>query len=79
MLLGIAFSEHRVASDQDFRARTDHIAHRLQRYASVDFNPIIQAPCLADTSEIRDLIQRPRDKLLSTESGIHRHYEHVID
>ena len=57
MLFRIAFSEHRVAGDQNFRARTYNIANRLQRYPAIDFDPVVESSCLADASEIRNLMK----------------------
>src|SRR6202044_1086777 len=75
----IALTEHGVACNQNFRARSYHLDHGVKSNAAIDFNPVTQPPPLAQLGQLADFVQRSWDELLSPESRIHRHNQYVVD
>src|SRR5580693_961871 len=79
ILLWIAFTEHGVARYQNFRPCPDYFGDSIEGDAAIYLNPITEPPLRPQLRELADLMHRPGNKLLPTETRIYRHDQHIID
>src|SRR5580692_7410247 len=75
----IAFTEHSVACHQNFRPCLNHLGHSVETNTTIYFDPIIKVLLAPQLRQFANLVQRSWNKLLASESRIHRHHQYIID
>src|ERR1019366_2679175 len=75
---GIAVAEHVTAGNENFHSGADRWSNRCQIYAAIDFDSLAQSLGGAHGCQLTDLLQRPRNKLLSAKTRIDRHHQDIV-
>src|ERR1700722_10269367 len=78
ILCWIAIAEHGVACHKNFRARPDHVGHRIERHPAIYFDAVIQPALAAKVRKAPHFVQRTGDELLTAKARVHRHDEHIV-
>lgn len=72
-------TENRATGHEQFGAGLDDIRHSLKIDPAIYFNPKIEFTFGAHAGERGNFVQGIGDELLAPETGIHAHYQDVMD